>query len=131
MSNGKNSGRGMKQSAPEGYVKFPMVFISVPWNGETEEYPAWVSDACNMALKEGYLPVAPYGMYSSVINGDTPQKGLVVSSLVLAMVSACTEFWAFDDGTGVPSVNQAEEMMRAIEFSKLIRYFCVKEGQAQ
>ena len=83
-----------------------------------------------MALQEGCLPVAPFGMYSSLF-GNMPRRGFVVSVLVQTLLSACREVWVFDDENGRLSENQAQEMIRAMEFDKPIRHFCMKEGLAQ
>ena len=131
MSKGKtdrNIRRG-EQSCPEGYVECPLVFISAPWDEEKEEYPAWVRDACRMAMKQGCEPVAPYGMYSYVVDGLKENREECLSALVMVMLSACREFWIIEDESRVLSDNQACELVRAAELDKPIRHFSWRAGE--
>ena len=96
--------------------KSKLVYICSPYaTGDVQENVEKAKEYCKLALKNGYIPVAPHLLYPQFLRDEDPaerEQGLFCG---LALLEVCAEVWVFGDH------NRSEGMRREIEYARNIK----------
>jgi len=106
--------------------KSKLVYICSPYaTGDVHENVEKAKEYCNLALKEGFVPVAPHLLYPQFLCDEDEAEREQGLSCGLALLEVCAEVWVF----GNPG--RSEGMRREIEYArnkkKKVVYMDLKE----
>lgn len=93
--------------------KSKLVYICSPYaTGDVQENVEKAKEYCKLALKEGFIPVAPHLLYPQFLRDEDPAEREQGLSCGLALLDVCAEVWVFGDP------GRSEGMRREIEYAR-------------
>lgn len=103
-----------KEKAKERYKK---VFICSPFRGDIEKDTEKAAGYCQMARRQGYLPIAPRLLFSRFLDeGDEDERQLSIQ-MGIDLIEYCSEVWVFGEATD----RMMAEIAAAIKSGKIVR----------
>lgn len=91
--------------------KSKLVYICSPYaTGDVEENVCRAREYCRLALKNGYIPVAPHLLYPQFLRDEDPEEREQGLSCGLALLDVCAEVWVFGQ--------ISKGMLREIEYAE-------------
>lgn len=108
--------------------KSKLVYICSPYaTGDVQENVEKAKEYCKLALKEGFIPVAPHLLYPQFLRDDDPAERDQGISCGLALLEVCAEVWVF--GNPKKSAGMQREIAYAAERKiPVIRFDELKPG---
>lgn len=102
--------------------KSKLVYICSPYaTGDVEENVCRAREYCRLALKNGYIPVAPHLLYPQFLRDEDPEEREQGLSCGLALLEVCAEVWVFGD--------ISKGMLREIEYARVKNIPVLFEGK--
>ena len=76
--------------------KSKLVYICSPYaTGDVQENVEKAKEYCRLALREGFVPVAPHLLYPQFLRDEDPAERQQGLSCGLALLDVCAEVWVF------------------------------------
>lgn len=92
--------------------KSKLVYICSPYStGDVQENVDRARVYCRLALKEGFIPVAPHLLYPQFLNDSYPEEREQGLACGLALLEVCAEVWVFD------YTDESDGMLNEIQFA--------------
>ena len=106
--------------------KSKLVYICSPYaTGDVKENVEKAKEYCKLALKEGFVPVAPHLLYPQFLCDEDEAEREQGLSCGIALLEVCAEVWVFGNQ------KKSEGMQREIEYArnkkKKVVYMDLKE----
>lgn len=105
-----------KKKAEKNSAFKPFVYICSNYSGNTGRDFKKARDFCSFAIRKNYIPLAPYMLFSKLLDTDNP----INRELAMILLGKCSELWVFESTI---SKAMAEEIAKAKKLKLLIRYF--------
>lgn len=91
--------------------KYKLVYICSPYaSGDVQENVEKAKEYCKLALKEGFVPVAPHLLYPQFLCDEDEAEREQGLSCGLALLDVCAEVWVFGQ--------ISKGMLREIEYAE-------------
>ena len=75
------------------------VFICSPYRGNIVENTHNAEHYCKMAIKAGFLPIAPHLYFTRFFNEDSEEERDIGIAMGIELMHLCDEMWVFGKAT--------------------------------
>lgn len=86
--------------------------------GDKQQNVANAMEYCRMAIKRGYLPIAPHVFYTQMLNDDIEEERAAGLAIGMELLKECDEIWVFGSVQGgmIAEVQMAADLGMKVVF---------------
>ena len=99
------------------------VYICSPYRGDIERNTRAARRYCLLAIKDGYLPIAPHLIFTEFLDDSIPEQREQGILMGLELLDHCNEIWVF--GSEITEGMKQEILFAKTKPYKGIRYFTI------